>query len=197
MSCILMIDVHSFAFHQQIAPITYPSWNNSNNFTLSFCFTENHFICECRLRWIYDLRNHTKNGNLRDSLESLACTLERPNHDLNDPRYHFNYKISSRHSQLDFDYIQNDLNSNNNVQTSTNIRPKVLKEVVQLFTIDANHLPCEQVAEPTELPLQRESVGMDFGSIFSSKSSATSAQSVGGRILTMIALPMLAVVIVS
>lgn len=141
------------------------------------------------------MRNHTKNGNLRDSLESLACTLERPNHDLYDPRGPTNYKLGPRHTQMDFDYIQNDLNSNHNVPGPVNLRPKVLKEVVQLFTIDPNHLPCEQVAEPTELPLQRESVGMDFGSIF--KSSATSAQLVGGRLLAMIALPMLAIVIVS
>lgn len=77
-----------------------------------------------------------------------------------------------------------------------NVRPKVLKEVVQLFTIDQNHLPCEQVAEPTELPLQRESVGMDFGSIFKSSASST-GQLVGGRLLAMIALPVLAIVIVS
>lgn len=76
-----------------------------------------------------------------------------------------------------------------------NAGPKVLKEVVRLSSLDQNHLRCEQVAEPTELPLQRESVGMDFGSIF--KSSATSAQLAAGRLLAMIALPVLAVVIVS
>lgn len=76
-----------------------------------------------------------------------------------------------------------------------NVQPKVLKEVVQLSTIDPNHLPCEQVAEPTELPLQRESVGMDFGGLF--KSSAASAHLFGGRLLAMIALPMLAIFIIS
>lgn len=164
-------------------------------FFLSFSILENNFICECRLRWIFELRNHTKNAKLRNSLDELQCTLERQNNDLNDPRYHFNYKISSRHSQLDFDYIQNDLNLNNNVPSPVNVGPKVLKEVVRLSSLDQNHLRCEQVAEPTELPLQRESVGMDFGSIF--KSSATSAQLAAGRLLAMIALPVLAIVIVS
>lgn len=39
----------------------------------------NKLICDCKLAWIWGLRNETKNVKLRDSLEELTCFLESNN----------------------------------------------------------------------------------------------------------------------
>lgn len=48
---------------------------------------------------------------------------------------------------------------------------QVNRELVPLFSMDMNHLPCESLTEPTELPLSRESVGMDLSRVFASFAS--------------------------
>lgn len=46
----------------------------------------NNLICDCKLTWIWGLRNETKNRKLRDALEELTCFLEEKinNEDLDD-----------------------------------------------------------------------------------------------------------------
>ncbi|XP_043513220.1 uncharacterized protein LOC122530385, partial [Frieseomelitta varia] len=39
----------------------------------------NKLICDCKLAWIWGLRNETKNVKLRESLEELTCFLESNN----------------------------------------------------------------------------------------------------------------------
>lgn len=39
----------------------------------------NKLICDCKLAWIWGLRNETKNKKLRDALEGLTCFLESHN----------------------------------------------------------------------------------------------------------------------
>lgn len=163
---------------------------NCKFFLLFFYFAENNFICECRLRWIFDLHNHTKNPDLRHSLEKISCYLDRTQTALNDHQNHFNYKINPRNNPIDFDFIQNDLN-NMPIQP----RAEVIKEVVTLFSLNPNNLPCEAVAEPTELPLQRESVGMDFSGIF--KSSAPIDFSNNGHMITIMIISFIGGFIVS
>lgn len=159
------------------------------NFNFIFLIPENNFICECRLRWIFDLHNHTKNDDLRRSLEKISCYLDRTQTALNDhnQQQHFNYKINPRNNPIDFDFIQNELN-NMPIQP----RAEVIKEVVTLFSLNPNHLPCEQVAEPTELPLQRESVGMDFVGIFKSSGAIDLYNE---RIMFIVLMPFIAAVL--
>jgi hypothetical protein len=42
--------------------------------------TDNEFICDCRLGWIFDLKNRTKNFELRYALDTVECikTKDRP-----------------------------------------------------------------------------------------------------------------------
>lgn len=150
-----------------------------------FYFPENRFICECRLRWIFDLHNQTKNNELKQSLERITCTLEHthqsPNeHVLNDPRYQIHFETSPRHSQpLDFD-VHNDLSIPPNHPDQRHQKLPSITEKVELLNLNPIQLPCETVTDPTELPLQRESVsGYDIGfKLFSSSAvdrlSATS-----------------------
>lgn len=62
-------------------------YNNINTLLktkLSTLVTGNPFICDCRLSWIYALRNETKDNTLKHSLEKVSCITEpakviRPN----------------------------------------------------------------------------------------------------------------------
>ena len=46
--------------------------------------TGNSFKCDCRLSWIYQLRNETPSEQIRNSLEELTCRLVSEDHDTND-----------------------------------------------------------------------------------------------------------------
>lgn len=151
---------------------------------------ENRFICECRLRWIFDLHNQTKNRELKQSLERITCTLEHSpqvinDNTLNDPRYQIHFETSPRYSQpLDFD-VHNDLSVQSNHLDMQQQRKHqkqqqphtTVTETVELLNLNPHKLPCEAVTDPTELPLQRESVsGLDIGfKLFSSSSDVPHA----------------------
>ncbi|XP_076238506.1 leucine rich repeat protein connectin [Calliopsis andreniformis] len=55
-----------------IKPIVTNLYNSTSHFYLS----GNKLICDCKLTWIWGLRNETKNRKLRDALEELTCFLE-------------------------------------------------------------------------------------------------------------------------
>lgn len=161
-----------------------------------FVLTENRFICECRLRWIFDLHNQTKNKDLKHSLERITCTLEhthQPINDntLNDPRYQIHFETSSRNSQpMKFD-LHNDLGMQSNHIDDEHRRQhhSGIAETVELLSINPNQLPCETVTDPTELPLQRESVaGYDLGKLFNSSSTTIVANFIATGALLFMAL---------
>ncbi|XP_055914475.1 connectin [Eupeodes corollae] len=52
-----------------------PIMDNLVNSTSELSVSDNNFICDCRLQWIFDLRNKTRNINLKESLEEIVCTL--------------------------------------------------------------------------------------------------------------------------
>ncbi|CAK9813096.1 Con [Anthophora quadrimaculata] len=47
--------------------------------TVGISVSGNKLICDCKLAWIWGLRNETKNKQLRHSLEALTCFLESNN----------------------------------------------------------------------------------------------------------------------
>lgn len=58
---------------------------SSTNIFLNFSFLfdsffplDNNFICDCRLQWLYELKNRTRYPQLRDSLENFVCNLQEP-----------------------------------------------------------------------------------------------------------------------
>uniref|UniRef100_A0ABD2WXZ5 Connectin n=1 Tax=Trichogramma kaykai TaxID=54128 RepID=A0ABD2WXZ5_9HYME len=55
-----------------IKPIITNLYNNSSYFYLD----GNKLICDCKLAWIWGLRNETRNSKLREGLEELTCFLE-------------------------------------------------------------------------------------------------------------------------
>ncbi|KZC13567.1 PREDICTED: connectin-like [Dufourea novaeangliae] len=56
-----------------------PIVTNLYNSTSHFFVTGNELICDCKLAWIWGLRNETKNRELREALRKLTCFLESNN----------------------------------------------------------------------------------------------------------------------
>ncbi|XP_043251281.1 connectin [Colletes gigas] len=67
----------------QLKTITFdnvkPIVTNMYNVTSHFYLNGNKLICDCKLAWIWGLRNETKNRKLRNALEKLTCFLESNN----------------------------------------------------------------------------------------------------------------------
>ncbi|KAH8379929.1 hypothetical protein KR009_008096 [Drosophila setifemur] len=55
-----------------------PIMDNLVNSTSELLVSDNKFICDCRLQWIFELKNRTRHLQLRDSLEEMLCTLHEP-----------------------------------------------------------------------------------------------------------------------
>lgn len=45
---------------------------------LSFFIADNNFVCDCRLQWLFELKNRTRYAALREALETFVCTLHDP-----------------------------------------------------------------------------------------------------------------------
>lgn len=123
-----------------------------------FCFIfysiENRLVCDCRLKWVFDLRKKTKFDDMRTSLQRIEChyddasnnqlgivdntLLHQPPHGPNDDGQY-----------EDEPAYDADLSRGN---------------VIQLLRFGEEQLPCPQrlISDPTELPLPRESIGMDL-----------------------------------
>ncbi|XP_075163783.1 leucine rich repeat protein connectin [Haematobia irritans] len=55
-----------------------PIMDNLVNGSSELLLNDNNFICDCRLQWLYELKNRTRYQQLRDSLEDFICTLQEP-----------------------------------------------------------------------------------------------------------------------
>ncbi|XP_005176584.2 connectin [Musca domestica] len=55
-----------------------PIMDNLVNSSSELLLNDNNFICDCRLQWLYELKNRTRFQQLRDSLEDFICTLQEP-----------------------------------------------------------------------------------------------------------------------
>ncbi|KAH8235061.1 hypothetical protein KR032_008302 [Drosophila birchii] len=55
-----------------------PIMDNLVNSTSELLVSDNKFICDCRLQWIFELKNRTRHLQLRDSLDELLCSLQDP-----------------------------------------------------------------------------------------------------------------------
>ncbi|XP_046808087.1 connectin [Lucilia cuprina] len=55
-----------------------PIMDNLVNSSSELLVNDNNFICDCRLQWLYELKNRTRHQQLRDSLEKFICNLQEP-----------------------------------------------------------------------------------------------------------------------
>lgn len=149
------------------------------------------------------MHNQTKNRELKQSLERITCTLEHTHqvmndNSLNDPRYQIQFETAPRQVQpMDFD-VHNDLNMPpNHIDDQRRQRQRTsATEKIELLNLNPNQLPCETVTDPTELPLQRESVsGYEIG--FKLFSSSATPQAIAINFMATAMLAFLAVMILS
>lgn len=140
--------------------LSFPFTFISSNFFFLVLITGNPFVCDCRLNWIYDLRNRTKNIDLRRSLDRMTCTLdkllyEQAKHTRSNNKFNFDHRV---YNDDNLDNYDNELNVFDDLQKSIEGNA-----MIELRKINVEHLPCtEELSDPTELPLSRESIGMDL-----------------------------------
>lgn len=156
--------------------------NNNNHRSTNKRATENRLICDCRLRWIFDLRRKTKNEDLRQSLQRIECFYEGGIHGNADLLGHAHGLggggVAAAGGAADGSGTNNNLlqdptlfqrpngpNDNGEYIDETGYENQLSNNdnVVQLLRFNEEQLPCSQrLTDPTELPLSRESIGMDL-----------------------------------
>lgn len=130
------------------------------------------------MSWMFDLRNRTKNEDLKDALSDIRCTIKDKaiSHKPND--------IYNNDINVKVEY-ENEYNDDEGYEDP---------DSVKLLSLRVNDLPCpEELSDPTELPLSRESIGMDM-SFVKYTSSATRQLSNVLSILSLISISFLSVI---
>lgn len=132
---------------------------------------------------MFDLRARTKNIDIRRTIESLGCSMGRPaiiSHDIQDTSQ---YKIQKPYPIIEYDELGNELTEKNHQQQLMFHRKEpvthdfhINNHIVLLMHVGADNLPCLPVQDtnPTELPLPRESIGIDLSWLSSSSSRTRS-----------------------
>ncbi|XP_052863376.1 connectin-like [Anopheles cruzii] len=129
-----------------------PLMDNLVNSSALLSLRENRFICDCRLSWMYDLSERTRNEELRESLKSVECvmgqTTEEP------PR-------SPQASQYDFGQVDDDGDYIDDSASENDALAHDAPQIVNVLKLGREELPCpEELAGPTGDPNPRESKGL-------------------------------------
>lgn len=130
-------------------------FEHQQNFFFSLYVTDNEFICDCRLAWIFDLKNRTKNFELRYSLEEIECTKTKD-------------KPSGGRIRVNADDVMKKqiLNDETDYYDDESFDEK---KTTQLFQFKQKELPCpQQYREQFEHPSAPQFIGIDFSWIHSS-----------------------------
>lgn len=117
-------------------------------------------ICDCRLSWLIELKNQTKNDELRLSLEEIECLLKKPKDQFQKTSKIFHNAIERppQDAEEETEYYDDEPDG----------------KTCQLMKLKISTLPCpEEASDPTELPLSRESIGFDMSWVKVVSSSST------------------------
>lgn len=118
-------------------------------FSIFSSLTENDLICDCRLSWLIELENQTKNDELRKSLGDIECLLKKPK----DP--------FQKTSKISHNAIERPPQDAEDETEYYDDEPD--GKTIPLLKLKSSTLPCpEEASDPTELPLSRESIGFDM-----------------------------------
>lgn len=110
---------------------------------------ENDLICDCRLSWLIELKNQTKNDELRQSLEDIECLLKKSKDSFQKTSkiLHNAIERPPQDAEDETEYYDDEPDG----------------KTCQLMKLKPSSLPCpEEASDPTELPLSRESIGFDM-----------------------------------
>jgi hypothetical protein len=131
-----------------------------------FVVTGNNFMCDCRLSWMYLLRNETPNEQILNSLDELTCRMgpevgDYQDHDTSDGLY------TTEHPHVNSRGYGEDLASGHGHDSDERrARPDAAtpepSNVKHLFDIPQEQLPC-----PEDLQLEADpTFPFDFNSEF-------------------------------
>lgn len=128
----------------------------------SFYVTDNELICDCRLAWIFDLKNRTRNFELKYSLEEVECSMktkERP---------------SGGKIRVNVDDVMKKQVLNDEVAEYYDDESYDEQKKTQLMQFKQRDLPCPQeYREQLEHPSTREFIGFDLSWMRSSAPQTT------------------------
>ncbi|XP_055643941.1 connectin-like isoform X2 [Toxorhynchites rutilus septentrionalis] len=136
-----------------------PLIDNLVNNSALLSIRDNRFICDCRLAWVYDLSNRTRNEDLKENLHGIECTLSKKS-------FGSSSSDSQRQqSQLDNSFLHNEFDEDGDyIEDAALDNESIVEEkpeVVNLFKLGKEHLPCpEELVGPTDGPNPRESKGL-------------------------------------
>ncbi|XP_055607840.1 connectin-like [Uranotaenia lowii] len=197
----------------QLETITYnnflPLMDNLVNSTAVIHLKDNKLVCDCRLLWLFDLKNATKNDELRSTLQQIECTYDlkdnrspvpisvqhqlndysRPHdilgyddsNDYEDPQHHFTghrssgrpqsppggtngYQIADHYDRSASLGMIGGGGGGQKLSKSPTVTTGGKQLVMLMKLRKQDILPCaKEMDEPTELPLSRESIGIDMG----------------------------------
>ncbi|XP_052889989.1 connectin-like [Anopheles moucheti] len=168
----------------QLETITYnnflPLMDNLVNSTAILHLKDNRFLCDCRLLWLFDLRNNTKNEDLRYTLQHVECLYDIKGIYGTPSLTHNQLKEFGRSQPpdtilFDEDYyddtghrkpgvvLQKKVSSSRSAPDGGPDKSQ-LQPIALMKLRKDTILPCpKELDEPTELPLSRESIGLDMG----------------------------------
>ncbi|XP_041981335.1 connectin-like [Aricia agestis] len=117
---------------------------------------DNNLLCDCRLKWIYALRNETKSQQTKTSLERVTCKVGTP------------ITVSSAYNRMDDETVNNkkDFITGTNVDAHSEVSSEMIKDKSEMNEIENNNkgvkrsvlkippekLPCPVERKTTELP---------------------------------------------
>ncbi|EDS43243.1 reticulon/nogo receptor [Culex quinquefasciatus] len=139
-----------------------PLMDNLVNASSLLSVRDNRFVCDCRLAWVYDLSNRTRNEDLKEKLHAIECTLGKSPSDNALASQDSSAAAASASSSIfqdgelddEGDYIEDAAQDN---ESTVEEKP----EIVNLFRLGKEHLPCpEELVGPTDGPNPRESKGL-------------------------------------
>ncbi|XP_055603707.1 connectin-like [Uranotaenia lowii] len=130
-----------------------PLMDNLVNNSAVLSIRDNRFVCDCRLSWVYELSNRTRNEDLRENLHAIECTLGKKTLYGTDPMQPLDNNFQDVFDD-EGDYIDDAaLENESTVEEKT--------EIVNLFKLGKENLPCpEELVGPTDGPNPRESKGL-------------------------------------
>lgn len=125
---------------------------------------DNKLICDCRLGWLFELRNRSKNARVHDILEHLTCVLFDKSSDDRSAGTQFGGDLDSgdrNRNRIGDDYFADEFSRRREDAAGT-----ASGSVGSLFSVSMEELPCAQsLIDATDFPMSRESIG--FRDIFS------------------------------
>lgn len=150
------LDLRSNGLEVLTFEILEPLWDNMKNISSNLYLEKNRLKCDCRLSWVYSLRNETHNSDIRNSLEELTCvtddvdlsTINNANNMVATEKSFVNeepdYRVDVNSVQYDDDVDYDEEQDNSEYDLALGALPRK-----HIFDIPIEKLPCPEKLKAT------------------------------------------------